>query len=295
LRDSRPLGLKGILVELKKEVAKDLFNKTRIGGLEGVVPLPRLLAYAKMTIDGKVFGVYRAPEQIERRIIDVLSSSAKVKDILGVGYTLPVRFFPELDDKSIAELFEYGVSHPPQFRSRMPLLDMMIYSFLDYNPLAKVTEMLRLELLDKARLELGIRARLTRRYIFRHYRALSDKGLVGRVSLSGMFHINSLWGFVVVERACASDLYVWASRNLATTNIFVSDDYVAATIALPREGLAGLARIGSKCGLGVHVIARGIWTPFPWELYDPRREKWDIEPVSNLPEVLRKYRILEFV
>ncbi len=303
IRDTRPLNVGTILVILRgPKLLEELRKCKLILEAEKYIPLARFLSSVSFTLDGRIILSYLAPRDIINEMLARIDSWTQGREsLVEVGETIPVhncigKIGLEYTDE-IAKYFD-SIRNYRLFRlSRMPILDYVLMSVLDVKPLISLTEIRNIMHAIYARIEKSfdsVSELLRHKYVLRHYRRLSEAKIVGRVKFS-----RSLWDksknvvvvFVSASSSCARKLYAILASILASSRMIITGRRVYAGMAIPTDLLPRISNMLAGCDLESHVVIGGKVSPFPFEMFDPRRNEWRMEPVDVL-EYLKRSRVL---
>ncbi len=220
------------------------------------------------------------------------------------GYSIPVRNctgslgFSDKVINSAREAFN-SLLKDTRYSSRMPFLDYIIIATLDLFPRLTLRQLSHLVYAARARLEKELDkwtlSFLRYRFINRHYNALSEARIIGRmwVPRPVLGECYERLGFIATGD-CAEDVYVAAAATLGAANIVVSREYVMATIGILPEYRNEVINRIRDCVLKTLVSYKARVFPLPFELYDPVHRVWRTEPVGyDLYSLLRRFRLME--
>jgi hypothetical protein len=285
LRQLEALGFRGVIAELEPPDARELLRRIRPlqgpvppSALDGVVPLPRLLATVIKIANGPLYATYRAPRGVEEEITSLLGGDKRFRRIIDTGfYSVPVRGC--LSPEEAEEFFEKQLGY--EYPSAMPLPDMLAMGVLDLNPLAR----LRREDMDPGSV---LAARLGEEYrgygealypVMRgRYRVLSREGLLGRVYYVKPSDALRSRSLVVAPRESAAALYRAAVETMGAA--YVASGEEVALVTASAEA-AEMRRRAVSLGGEVVDIAYAVTLPPPLELYDCRRRAYTLEPLPG--------------
>jgi len=291
LRLIEALGVSGVVVELEPPDARELLRRlrpfrgpARPGAVEGVVPLPRLLATVFRLADGRLLAVYRAPRGFEDEVLEVLGSDRRLRGIHEQRlYSVPVRGC--LEPREAAEV--YARLHGLGLEDPRPVLDMLVIGVLDANPLAR----LRREDMDpspvvEARLGEAVDASRLYPLVRSRYRFLSLRGVLGRVYYVQPSDLLRSKSLVVAEASAAPMIYAAAVETMGAAYVASGEELSLATASADAENFHRLVR---AAGAEVQdVVFMAAFLP-PFEHYDCRSGVFRLEPMSlqELEECLR--------
>ena len=282
LRRLEALGMHGVLVELEPLNAKELLRRVRPlhapvphSSLEGLVPLPQLLATVIRLVDGRILATYRAPRGLEEEVITLLGSDSRFRGVLDARfYSLPVNGC--LGPGEAEEYFERSLGY--LYPNSRPAVDMLAMGVLDLNPLAR----LRRQDLDPGRLlaaRLGTGAEQLASLLYpairRRYMRLSGEGLLGRVYYvkpSDMLRARTL---IIAPRWTASSLYRIAVETLGAAYVASGENLALATASAEAEKVKKKAL---EIGAEAVDMSFAVTLPPPVELYDCKRGRYLLEP-----------------
>ena len=86
-------------------------------------------------------------------------------------------------------------------------------------------------------------------------------------------------------------MYAILASILASSRMIITGRRVYAGMAIPTDLLPRISNMLAGCDLESHVVIGGKVSPFPFEMFDPRRNEWRMEPVDVL-EYLKRSRVL---
>lgn len=310
-RNIRPLGFKRIIVGIRnRELWHKLVNVTMIKDLVGI-PYPRLVSALGFFLGNIIHIAYVVPEPLFTRVFRDVEAWAQDLEKKGIsveylfsGESIPVRncagrlgFKKEVISAARDSLDSLLKEMP--YKSRMPFLDYIIIATLDMFPKLTPRQLSNLVYAARARLEKELDkwtlSFLRYKFISRHYRALSSRGIVGRMWVPKLVlgECYERLGFIATSD-CVEDVYVSAAATLGAANIVVSKEYVIATIGIQPSYRREVIRRIKDCVVKTLVTYRAKSIPLPFELYDPVRRVWSTEPVGyDLYDLLQKFRLME--
>ncbi len=283
MRILEALGLEGALVRLDPEIAPRLAEVLRSQPrifvppvlLEGIVPLPGLVATILYTEEGRLYATYRLLKGLEAEIIEELGRDNRVPEILDEGVrTAPIRAC--IDAGEADGVLERLLSIPPLAYGEKMLLDLLVYTALDYNPFASSRRMPYLEALA-ARLGSELpRVHAPSRLLSARYRVLSREGLLGRVYYVKYSRHLSGKHLVIAHRDAAPVLYRVGVEKLSIVYVGRGRELTVATASDVDEGLR---RRLYSLGAGLERLRFAAVTLPPVE-HASCRGGWSMEPMS---------------
>ncbi len=322
ISDKRALGV-GVAVAALEEPGLgrrllEIWDQLVSGDIEGgglellgrFFPLPGYLSSLTVTLEGRVYVVYNLPERGEVRDKILASIEGLVSKYGGwwsKGFTVPVRNcteglgFEEWRVEQYIKTFRKLLKGPSYRSKGSILLDLVIVAALDWNPWLTLQELESLVHLFEARLLghsrfLGVEPpeglRLRRRRLSRHYRSLSEAGIVGRVRLRGLLGpvVTSVFH---APSECGERLYALAAGCLGTSSVAVLEEGVVMALGLPESFRVEALRALEGCrGVAARSSVAGLVAPFPFEYYDPFDDVWVEEPV-DVVKALYRFELLE--
>jgi len=312
IRDEKLLGFKRIIVGAhSRALWRQLINATKIEHIIGV-PYPRLVSVLGFFLGNIIHIAYVVPEPLYKRVYrDVEEWLYELERREGIsieyffgGESIPVRncagslgFNSNVIDSARSELNSLLKESP--YRSRMPFLDYIIVATLDLFPTLTLRQLGHLVYAARARLEKELDkwtlSFLRYKFVNRHYRALSRKKVVGRMWVPRIVlgECYERLGFIAAGD-CLEDVYVVAAATLGAANIVVSREYIMATIGVQPKYRSEVINRIRDCVLKTMVTYKARVFPLPFELYDPVRRVWSMEPVGyDLYGLLRRFRLVE--
>ncbi|WP_048061487.1 hypothetical protein [Hyperthermus butylicus] len=299
IKDLRPLGFATILATMRdRELWRKLANTNSVEYIENHVVLGRYVSSIVLTVDGHIIVTYNVPKILLDDAVSVVEKwyTDRQGEVV-VGETMPVRncagvvgqlALPSLEQHyHVARMFE-------EYRSRMPFMDYILLSILDHDPLLPLSDVRNLVHAIEARIEKEIGEGLLRyRYVLRHYRSLSEKGVLGRARIPKIIEEPKTAISIIAEEKCAPKLYAYAAAYLASSRMFISKSTLVVGLYVPQTVVNRLAEEAYDCIIEAYVPVKGFLAPFPFEMYDPIRDEWSLEPVSqDIVNLLRKFRLL---
>ena len=310
IRDTKALGFKNIVVGIRsKELWRRLINVTMVKDIQGI-PYPRLVGTLAFFLGSIVHISYNVHKSLLNKVTkDVEEWIRKYEEreeleYFFTGENIPVRncvgylgFSNELEHSAREELHKLLNRKP--YRSRMPFLDYIIVAALDIFPKLTLRQLRSLVYAARARLEEKLdkatTSMLKYKFIHRHYNALSEKDIVGRMWVPRELHGNCYERLAFLASSdCLEDVYIAASAVLGAANIVVSRSYVIASIGIPREYYKEIMSRVAGCVVKPLISYKARVFPLPFELYDPVRRVWHTEPVGyDLYGLLRKFRLVD--
>ncbi len=293
IRDIRHLSLATVLVRTRRCIEGD---PRTLGELPSYgVPLHRFLYSYRVVMHGLCIYSYLVPW----RFLD--EALEGITDGLGgetdVGITVPVRplcrdppAMPGKEDEEEAAAMLHQSPRPQP----LELLDLVIYSALDINPLHTLRELQDVSEIVSERLGRRVRVLLNYSKLRRRYIQLSSSGLIGRVLV-----YRAVWGasamlhplYVEVEKSCAARLYASAKSLWAATNVFLGEEAAATVMLIPDEYSERLRRSLRGCIRLSDVITSGFGAGLPIDMYSPKKG-WCLEP-QPLPRLLEGLGLAE--
>jgi len=310
IRDTKALGFKNIVVGIRsKELWRKLINVTMVKDIQGI-PYPRLVGALDFFLGNIVHINYNVHKSSLNGVTKDIEEWVRKYEERGeleyffTGESIPVRncagyleFTDELEHSAREELHKLLNRKP--YRSRMPFLDYIIVAALDIFPKLTLRQLRSLVYATRARLEEELdkaaTSMLKYKFIHRHYNALSEKGIIGRMWVPQELHGSCYerLGFLA-NGDCLEEIYIVASAVLGAANIIASRDYVVASLRIPSEYRRQVPRRVASCVVKPLISYKARVFPLPFELYDPVRRVWHTEPVGyDLYGLLRKFRLVD--
>jgi hypothetical protein len=191
--------------------------------------------------------------------------------------------------KELEDEFEFVTGRVEKV-SRPHILDFIITALLDSQPLLTLNRMKNVSLLAGGEESPGCDASIRYKYLLKHYRMLSSMGAVGRVKLSKLYWEHAIPLLVRAEASAAPRVYAVAASVMASSRIVVGEEHVYATLSLPAEYALQAVRL-LPADTTVVMLRGGLRMPFPYEYFNPRTGRWEMEQV-NVVEELRRHRLL---
>ncbi|MET1128599.1 MAG: hypothetical protein ABWW70_04710 [Thermoproteota archaeon] len=294
MRDIRALGLTSVVAVATGGFLKDVLEAEKIVELERKYPrlgyLVRFIGYAAKFGSGLSLLALRVPSKHLWEVMEAYEKAGAVKDYWPATL-VPVQRCHESGAR-LAEAF-YRLRGNPSYKPRDLLIDSIIMTILDVNPLAYlVPDDFNVEVAYKYRVELrSLVGAIAYRYLRRHYTALSRAGVAGRVAVLPRKPLSYVWIFA--DGDLDLELYTFAARKAYGLYVTVTEGgFVFADVYTGLENLrTSLQSYVASGRAQIDTVLAATSFAFPFEMIDPRENTWALEPVA--PKVLPRYRILE--
>ncbi len=302
IRDIRVLGLKTLVAE-----AEPLRVEAReIDDIASVVPAHRYLYSYRVTMDNRAYYSYIVPVELEDKLYSEITEGLRGLRSVDIGWTTPIRApcSPPSGDprdeiaaaKALEE--EYAALLKPPSRIKYGIVELMLYSILDLNPLASKPEILDATWAVRERLGRSmpnVRVRLVKSKAMQAYEKLSRQRLIGRALLHKVHWqppmLQSLVSlYVTTDAACAPRLYALASRLRLAASVFAGESTAATVMVAPDQLLEDIRRSLGGCSARTGAITYGFGTVLPFDMYHPLHG-WRMEPYPLL-EILKGKKIV---
>ncbi|NOZ88302.1 MAG: hypothetical protein GXO15_00050 [Crenarchaeota archaeon] len=259
-------------------------------------PEPDFLFGVSAHVDGHVIAVYYQPPGI--RIVDErgffdrfwLAHQYPVQNCLGR------REASEEAAEALAGRLN-TLQSVGRLSLRMPALAYLILAVLDTKPLASLRDLSLIAEAAKARelIETGLMIKL--KYLQRYYRNLSRAFVAGRAVVYPREWRNLVRVTIVAPKHCKKLVYGAASATLVTPHVFIPDigvdGDVVAHMALPPHELDAIIELFFRlCPDSTTMLRlRSIMFPFPYERFDPIRNRWDVTHHKEFLMAIQRMRV----
>ncbi len=253
-------------------------------------PLPYLLNSVSVLSGGRVFAAWIIPPEVDYSpILDWGEVT--------VGWKVPVQTC--LLDPTWDDIYKLGsrlevLLNIEELKMRTPVLAYVLIALLDKYKLVTLKEMASLTRVLDAR-DLGINnssGRLRWKYIERYYKTLSARNILGRITVFTDYHLELPRFTLVSYPECAQEIYGAISVGNYAGHIYYSKDLVVAHLLLDKDLEHVLGEISANCTIDIVARYRAMVFPFPYELFDPVKNKWTTKPVPAFVELLRRVGVL---
>ncbi len=267
------------------------------------IPFSRLVKAIAFFAGRTLYVSWMVPNQLTGSVKEAVEDWIRNRSeiVMGVGKRIPVwncsgklGLEEEIVEKAAKEYQTIMRAKP--HKSRMPILDYIIVSVLDRFPLITISHLRKLLYAIQARIEerLPIESdELKGRYLYKYYKTLSRKKIIGRVWTYKLFHPVYDKLFLVMEPDDPARIYGGIASTLSAASIMVSQNSIlSALLATPHLLQSLLDKLSDSILYTFYPLEVTVF-PAPYELYHPIEKRWMDRPVTDLFDILRKMRLLD--